>query len=141
MKKIISILMILSFATFISADINIGAQAGISSDPDQIFGGLRADIGTLLPGFNLVAVGDLGIGSDFTSLSVVGDLQYKFYLGGTVTPYVGVGVGYFWNVAGGGDGLGLSVPIGIKFAGSYFIEARIGFEDSPDLKICLGIFL
>jgi hypothetical protein len=141
MRKLAIIVLLLLVTNTVFADVKTGVQAGFSSDPDQVYGGIRFDLGTLLPGFNLVAIGDIGFGEDVTLLSFMGDLQYKLPLGGSITPYFGFGVGYILNVSGGGDGFGLSIPIGFKFDNSYFVEVRLGFEDSPDLKVCLGFYL
>jgi len=142
MKKIIClvvIMLVISLPTF--AEIKLGVHGGLSSGPDQIYGGVRADIGTLFPSINLVGIADIGVGEDITLLSAGGDLQYKLNFGGSIQPYIGVFIGFTQKLNGGGNGFGLAFPIGIKFNNSMFLEARIGFEDSPDLKICFGMFL
>jgi outer membrane protein W len=124
----------------VQSAVKFGAQGGYSSGPDQIFGGIRVDIGTLIPTWNIVGVADLGIGEDITLLSVSGDIQFGIFTAGTISPYVGVGVGYNWNLGGSSKGIGINFPIGLKFGGKFFVEARVGLENSPDFKLGVGLF-
>lgn len=141
MKKYFVIVLIAAFALPSAASIDLGVQAGVSSGPDQFFAGARLDLGTILPHWNLVAIADLGLGEEFTLLSLSGDLLYEFSLGGVIRLYTGVGIGYNWHLGGMEIGIGIEIPVGIKLEKSYFIEARFGFENNPEFKICAGFFL
>jgi len=141
LKISICIFVFLLFSVAAQSAVKFGAQGGYSSGPDQIYGGVRIDIGTLMPTWNVVGVADLGFGEDITLLSVSGDVQFSIFTAGTITPYFGVGIGYNWNLGGSTKGIGINFPAGIKFGGKLFIEARVGLENSPDFKLGVGLFL
>ncbi len=141
LRKVLLVLL-LSFALCgFGYAFDTGVHAGVSSNPDQIYGGLRMDLGTLFPGWHLVAIGDLGVGEDLTVLTLSGDLTYHFSLGGSLRMYTGFGIGYNWALGESTIGIGLQIPVGLELDDGYFIEARIGFENNPDFRLNIGMYL
>ncbi len=148
----LSIVLILSSPTaFAGSKYALGARAGLSSSPDQfvlglqgVFGNVGGAAGTAV----FVPSVDVGVGDNFTSLLINGDLRWylarmpetgiKFY--GAAGPTVGY---YSVNNGGSSTELGLSLTAGaripMKGKRSYNLEMRFGFGDIPDLKIMLSV--
>jgi hypothetical protein len=131
-----------------NAAFNAGARAGFSSDPDQFVIGGQAVLGSIMPMVQLAPSVDIGFGNNVNLTTVNIDLQYNLPSLPKVSPNVYIGAGptiVMANPDGGNSdtdiGLSLLAGLRIPMAGiSYYnLEARLGLESVPDLKVLLGI--
>ena len=127
------------------------ASTGVCFNPDQFQAGLHLQLG---PGWKpqFRPVVELGIGNGVRILSLSGDILYHF--GGTRwRPYAGGGPGLnlvdVTNGVGEADGVqtklvavavtGVSLMPRRPAQHRYFLEGRVGFGDSPDFRISVGV--
>lgn len=127
----------------------IGARAGLSSSPDQIFVGGQMYLTELSPNLWLVPKVDAGFGDNFTFIYVFGTVLYSFVdtdMGG-FTPYAGGGLGLtFWSwdteiewLEASGSDFGITGIAGMKkmlASGNEFgFELELGLSDyTADFK-------
>ncbi len=150
----ISLVATFAFAEGESKSSTIGARAGYSISPDQIFLGAHMDLGKLLGPMRLVPNFEIGFGNDVTVMCFNGDLIYDF----EGTPWsVGGEVGFIhtsWDdyglseIPGYGDFDTSSTDIGLSVLGDYrlemsngkilLLEGKLGLTNSPDFKITVG---
>lgn len=132
-----------TFSTF-------GPRVGFSTGPDQIVFGGQLQMMDVAPDIDLVPSLDFGFGDNTTTVSINGDLHYRFQLSGSKwSPYAGAGIGvHFYSFdhgnfednsvtrAGGSVVLGADVPT--QSGNRFFSELKLGLGDSPDLKFLVG---
>lgn len=133
-----------------SADTTWGPRAGMSFNPDQIAlgGHVQFPIATNL---YIVPNADVAFGDNAFTISLNGDLAYRFGTDGSVKPYVGGGFSYFnydIDVPGAGSvsetGVAALGGVWLNANGStpFFIEGKLFFSDSlPDFKVMAGVNL
>ncbi len=128
-----------------------GVQVGVTSDPDQIFGGVHFNLGEFARDVRFRPTVDIGVGDDATLLSATADVFYVFSKVQVWKPYVGGGVGLSYvtldNVPPGIDdsdtdiaflALG-GVETKLKSGTKFFLEGKVGLGDNdPDLKVGAG---
>jgi hypothetical protein len=146
-----AIAILSSSSAFAASKYALGGRAGFSSSPDQFILGLQGSFGNVggAAGTAVFAPSaDVGVGDNFTSLLINGDLRwYMFRLPETGIKFYGAAgptLGYYSvNNAGSSTELGLSLTAGaripMKGKRSYNLEMRFGFGDIPDLKLMLGV--
>ncbi len=127
-----------------------GPRVGLTLDPDQVHFGAHADFGNFAQRVRFQPNFELGIGDDFTIGAANFEANYRFRETWNVwTPYLGGGVGILFidhDTEGLGDGsdteFGASVLGGIEKGLSggnrFFVEAKLGLVDAPDLKLTIG---
>ena len=158
MKRVISLIIAAALALFLVPAAHAsggyqgwGPRLGLTMDPDQFHFGAHADLSTGKRNLRLQPNLELGLGNDLTVLSLQLDGAFRLNSNWDAwSPYLGGGVG--WYVIGDGDdgiangkttnGAGLSPLVGIErglSSGSrYFIEAKVGFFDAPEVKLTTG---
>lgn len=127
-----------------------GPRIGATFDPDQIHFGAHMDFGNLARRIRFQPNVELGLGDDLTVGALNFELNYRFREDWAVwTPYLGGGLGLFL-ISHSGEGLeddtetelGVSIMGGIEKGISdgdrFFLEAKIGLVDAPDLKLTIG---
>jgi hypothetical protein len=137
-----------------------GPRVGISSDPDQIFGGVHFDLGEFAKGVRFQPSVDVGFGDDVVTLTGNLMVAYYFPLQAQVTPYAGgqVSVAYY-DFDADCSGYGSSffgrghcddsdteiAPMAVggiemKLSGGsrFLAELQLGFSDLPDVKLLAG---
>lgn len=124
-----------------------GPRIGLTLDPDQVHFGAHVDFGNFARHIRLQPNVEIGFGDGFTLLALNAEVAYRFASQWDVwTPYLGGGIGANF-VSGGGNngsnsGFGVNILGGIEKGlanGSrFFVEAKLGFADSPDLKLTAG---
>ncbi len=152
MKKIVILVLAISMlATFAFAEgetksMDIGARAGYSISPDQIFLGAHMDLGQLVGPMRVVPNIEIGFGNDVTLMCFNGDLIYDI----ENTPFsVGGELGLIHSsVDLGPFGSASSTDIGLSILGDYrlemsngktlLLEGKLGLTNSPDFKFTVG---
>ncbi len=128
-----------------------GPRAGLSVDPDQVFGGIHFDFGELARNVRLQPNVELGVGDDEVLLALNIEAAYLFPISQAWMPYVGGGLGINYvnyddppgNSRDDDDtDLGLNILGGIQRvrsnASDLLLELKLGLSDSPDVKLTIG---
>ena len=133
-----------------SAQTTWGPRAGMSFNPDQIALGAHVQL-PVATSLYIVPSADVAFGDDLFTISLNGDLEYKFASSGSVKPYVGGGFSYFsFDPDTEGfdsvDETGVSALGGLWLnangATPFFIEGKLFFSDHlPDFKVMAGVNL
>jgi hypothetical protein len=126
-----------------------GPRLGLTIDPDQIHFGIHADFGDFTQRLRFQPNFELGFGDNLTVGTTNFEVNYRFRQNWAVwTPYLGGGLGIIFvdrdNSLGGGNDTDLGANImggiekGIAGGDRFFIEAKIGLADAPDMKFTVG---
>lgn len=146
MRGAICLTVLLAFAASAPAAA-WGPRVGLSSDPDQIIGGVHFDAGYLARDVRVRPSVQMGLGDDLFTLTGAGAVHYEFgSMGGDWRPYAGGELALiYWDHDNGADDteLGISAAGGIErtlSSGSVLqLELRIGImEEVPDLQFHVG---
>jgi len=146
----LAILVMLPAAASAGSFTYYGPQLGFSQSPDQFVVGGHLKWNAVAPKLDFVPGVDLGLGDNNTQVSMNGDFHYKITSNSDWQPYVGGGVGLrFESVedrkgettgrearAGGHFIVGAGVPTSGR--SRFFTEMKLGFGDSPELKVMAG---
>jgi len=134
------------------AETTWGPRAGMSFNPDQIALGAHVQL-PLATNFYIVPNADVAFGDDAFTISLNGDVAYRFQSESSVRPYLGAGFSYFnfdVDTEGPGDSsfseAGVSVLGGVWLNASgstpFFIEGKLFLSDQlPDFKVMAGVNL
>lgn len=123
-----------------------GARVGLSSDPDQVYGGAHWDLGEFARNVRFRPNVEVGFGDDVTFLQANAEVHYVFSKVQVWKPYVGGSVGFVYADPDNGDsdtdigvmGVG-GVETKLKSATSFFIEGKVGITNNdPDFKAGVG---
>jgi len=154
MKKILLLtaitLCLLTAATAAAARPGLGPRVGWTHDSglDQFHFGGQAVFTEVLTNVRIMPNVELGLGDGWTILAINGDLVYDatelatgnwgFYAGG------GLALNRFDHDFGDSTEFGLNLLLGTTYrmglgGREAFLELRFGLEDSPDLKLTLGL--
>ncbi len=126
-----------------------GPRVGMSLSPDQVYFGAHLDFGNFAQHVRFQPNVEIGFGDGITLFAINAEAAYRFASRWDVwTPYLGGGIGAnISSVNGSGKSdpntdFGASVLGGIEKGlanGSrFFIEAKLGLADAPDLKLGVG---
>jgi hypothetical protein len=126
-----------------------GPRVGLTFNPDQVHFGGHLDFGNFAKHIRLQPNVEIGLGDGLTLFAINAEAAYRFAERWDVwTPYLGGGLGFnIVSVDNGGDN-GSNTDIGASILGGiekglanghrFFIEAKLGLADSPDLKGTVG---
>jgi hypothetical protein len=128
-----------------------GIRAGVSSDPDQVYGGVHFNLGEFATNVRFRPSLEVGFGDDVTLVQVNAEVHYVFNKVQVWKPYVGGLVDFSWydlddappqaddsdtNVGLMGVG---GVETRLKSGVGMFFEGKIGLtDDDPDFKVGIG---
>ncbi len=138
-----------------------GPRVGISSDPDQIFGGVHFDLGEFAPGVRFQPSAEIGLGDDVTTLTLNGMVSYYFTVDAPVKPYAGGQItAAFYDFDSDCKGFGNSffgrnetdcdseteigpaavggIEMKLEGGSRFLAEMSLGFSDLPEMKITAG---
>ncbi len=134
-----------------------GFRAGVSANPDQVFGGFHVDLGEPVKHLRLMPNVEFGVGDDTKLLAVNLGAHWEFTTtswGGWM-PYAGAEVGFqyvkFDNIPrtprrpfdDDDTDVQLSAVGGVasrlKGGNSWFFEVKVGLLEDPDVKAMVGI--
>ena len=148
-----AILVMLPAAASAGSFTYYGPQLGFSQGPDQFVVGGHLKWNMVSPRMDFVPGVDLGFGDNTSLVSVNGDFHYRIVSGARWQPYVGGGVGmHFASVDHTNrnnvttttrteqSGMHFIVGAGVPTEGRnrFFTELKLGFGDSPDMKVMAG---
>src|SRR5262245_5132165 len=123
-----------------------GVRAGVSSNPDQIYGGVHWDLGEFARNVRFRPNVEIGFGDSVTTVQGNAEVHYVFSKVQVWKPYVGGSVGVIWaDPDDGGSETDLTVMgVGgvetkLKSATTFFVEGKVGLTNNePDFKIGAG---
>lgn len=136
----LAVAFVLLAATTSNAQTTVGVRAGASIDPDQFYFGGHVETPPLASRLRFRPNVEVGVGNDLTVVAFNVEMAYHF-------PSQ-----YDWHFyAGGGPALnvvntpvdtdsggGVNLLVGVQHDRGLFFEFKLGFIDSPDVKIGLG---
>ncbi len=133
-----------------------GPRVGLTVDPDQIHLGAHVDFGNFARHVRFQPNLEVGFGV-VTLFALNFEAAYRFQSRWNVwTPYVGGGLGlnfvrgdlghrwlgshHFHDNTGAQAGLNIlgGIEKGLRNGDRFFAEAKLGFSNSPDLKLTVG---
>lgn len=133
-----------------------GPRVGVSSDPDQVFGGVHVDFGEFADNVRFQPSAEVGFGDHVTTVQVNFMVSYYFPVKASVTPYAGgsLSAAFFdfrsncssfarsFGCANSETEIGPVAVGGIetKLSGKtrFLAELQLGFGDLPDAKLLAG---
>lgn len=130
-----------------------GVRVGMSSEPDQVFGGVHFELGEFAKNVRFRPTVELGFGDDVTFLQAHAEVHYVFSKVQVWKPYVGGGAGFNYykidddnlppQVDDSDTEVGLmgvgGVETKLKSGVGFFFEGKIGLtDDDPDFKVGAG---
>ena len=125
-----------------------GPRVGLTINPDQVHFGAHLDFGNFAQHIRFQPNVEVGFGDGLTLFAINAEAAYRFASRWDVwTPYLGGGIGV--NIASASRGShGSSTDFGASILGGiekglangnrFFLEAKLGFVDAPDLKLTTG---
>lgn len=131
-----------------------GPRVGLSSDPDQVVGGVHLNLGEIVDQLRLQPAFEAGFGDDHTVIQATIPVLWRFEAAGaTVTPYAGGGVGVAFvdhdhdrgrfddeddsDVEIGPVGVG-GFEWPLRGGGDMFLELNVAGSGLPDAKLLVG---
>ena len=125
-----------------------GPRVGLTFNPDQFHFGAHLDFGNFGHHVRFQPNVEIGFGDDLTLFAINAEAAYRFASRWDVwTPYLGGGIGANIVSADNGD-RGSDTDFGASILGGiekglanghrFFIEAKLGLADSPDVKATVG---
>ena len=128
-----------------------GIRAGLSSDPDQVYGGVHFNLGQLTKDVRFRPSVEVGFGDDQTVVQMLAEVHYVFPKFQVWKPYLGGGLGLTYvNYDDGhhGDGSDIEgslnaiggIETDLKQGMKLFFEFKLGLaHQDPDIKFGIGI--
>ncbi len=125
-----------------------GPRAGLTFNPDQFHFGAHMDFGNFGNHVRFQPNLEIGFGDGLTIFAINAEAAYRFASRWDVwTPYLGGGIGA--NVVSADSGeRGTDTDFGVNILGGiekglanghrFFVEAKLGLADSPDVKGTVG---
>jgi opacity protein-like surface antigen len=128
-----------------------GVRAGLSSDPDQAYGGVHFNLGEFVTNVRFRPSMELGLGDDLVLIQMLAEAHYVFSNVQVWKPYLGGGLGltyvnYDKDHPGDDSETKVSLnPIGgietmINQGMKFFFELKLGLtNEDPDIKFGVGL--
>lgn len=117
-------------------------RGGANVNPDQFYGGGQYEIGPVADHVWLQPNADLGVGNGATLVAANFDVVYRKPLqrSGIWTAYAGGGPAINWYHldAYSTTETGAGMIVGLMHSSRMFVDCRVGFFDSPALRIGVG---
>ncbi len=151
-RIVLALTLVLALPVVASASYTAyGPHMGFGQGYDQFVVGGQLQWHEIAPQLDFVPSLDLGLGGGATTFSFNGDFHYRLATRSTWQPYLGGGVGIHFNSldnAGPGaddsstDAGGqfiVGADVATKRGSRFFAEVKVGFADSPDLRVLAGL--
>ena len=155
---VITMLILVGFATKAMAqgtsEIRFkgwGIRAGLSSDPDQVYGGVHLDLGELIEDVRFRPTVEFGLGDDQKVLQVLAEVHQVFSKFRVCKPYLGAGLGLTYinydddhlgddSVTEGSVVLIGGIETELSQAVKLFFEFKVGLaNEDPEMKFGVGL--
>ncbi|PYQ10974.1 MAG: hypothetical protein DMH00_09450 [Acidobacteria bacterium] len=146
-------LVLLSLAAPASAErlgyYGLGPRVGVSDNPDQIVAGMQFNFGEFVPRLRFQPNFEVGIGDDFTLVSVTAPVHYRYKVNANLVPYAGGGITVLFRDHDLNDGRNdRDLAIAAKAVGGvewplqgnrqFFLELNLGAGDNQDAELLAG---
>ena len=128
-----------------------GIRAGLSSDPDQVYGGVHFNLGKLTKDVRFRPSVEVGFGDDQTVVQMLAEVHYVFSKFQAWKPYLGGGLGLTYvnyddghhgddsDIDGSLNAIG-GIEKELKQGMKLFFEFKVGLANQdPDIKFGIGI--
>jgi hypothetical protein len=125
-----------------------GVRAGASSDPDQLYLGAHILSGPIAGRVHFRPNVELGLGDDLTLVALNMEFVYQYPFRRSQWSLI-AGGGPAANVFvwdnGSGRGhdsdvrAGINALLGVSHRDGFFVEVKLGFIDSPAVKLGIGV--
>jgi hypothetical protein len=117
-----------------------GVRTGVSVDPDQFYVGGHVDVGPLVKHLWFRPNLEIGFGDGVTLFALNAELAYWFPSKSSWRLYLGGGpaLNVYDRDSGSETKAGLNFMVGVAHRGGFFVEAKVGAFDSPNLKFGFG---
>jgi opacity protein-like surface antigen len=130
-----------------------GIRVGLTSEPDQVHGGVHFELGEFARNVRFRPTIEIGFGDDVTLLQAHAEVHYVFSKVQVWKPYVGGGAGFNYikvdddvlppGVDDDDTDVGLmgvgGVETRLKSGVGFLLELKIGLtDDDPDFKVAAG---
>jgi len=128
-----------------------GVRAGLSADPDQVFGGVHFNLGEFAKDVRFRPTAEFGFGDDVFLFQALAEVHYVFSKVQVWKPYVGGGLGLAYADVDDDDnngddsdtefsfGIMGGVETKLKSANAFHLELKLGLGDNdPDVKFGVG---
>ena len=128
-----------------------GVRGGLSSDPDQVYGGVHFNLGEFAKDVRFRPSMELGLGDDLVLVQMLAEVHYVFSNVQVWKPYLGGGLGLthvnYDNDHPGDDSetnVSLNPIAGVETMLNqglgFFFELKLGLADEdPDIKFGVGL--
>jgi hypothetical protein len=127
----------------------LGPRVGVANDPDQIVAGMQFNFGEFARNLRFQPNFEIGLGDDYTIVSVTAPVHYRFKVDANVVPYAGGGVTLAFvdhdldsgpndrdfEIAAKAVG-GVEWPL--QGSKQFFLELNIGVGDIQDAEVLAG---
>jgi hypothetical protein len=147
-KGILATVAVLALAGPAEAQTEFGVRAGFSAEPEQFHFGGHLETRPLIERLTFRPNAEIGVGDDLTVFTANLEFVYSVPLSGEPWRiYFGAGpalvVFSHDDGPGPGDGHdgaggGFNILVGAQHSGGLFGEIKVGFADSPELKVTVG---
>ena len=127
----------------------LGPRVGVSSNPDQIVGGMQFNLGEFVPHLRFQPNFEVGFGDDFTIISATAPVHYRFKVKANIVPYAGGGITLAYinhDLDNGNNDTDFDITakaVGgvewpLKSNRQFFLELNVGFGDIQDTEVLAG---
>jgi opacity protein-like surface antigen len=128
-----------------------GIRLGLSSDPDQVYGGIHFNLGEFTKDVRFRPTVELGFGDNQTVLHMLTEVHYVFSKPRAWKPYLGGGLGLTYvNFYNDHSGDTSDIEASLNWIGGvetelnkgkrFFFEFKLGLShDDPDIKFGVGL--
>lgn len=144
-RGVLATVLFLAMAAPADAQTHVGVRAGFSADPEQFHFGGHIETRPLLERLTFRPNAEIGVGDNVTVFTANLEFVYSIPLSGEPWRiYFGAGPALVvYSVDNGpgdndGAGGGFNIVLGAQHSGGLFGEIKVGFADSPELKVTVG---
>ena len=127
----------------------LGPRVGVTSDPDQVLGGMQFNFGEFVPHLRFQPNFEFATGDDYDIFSVTAPVHYRFTVQANVVPYAGGGLTLAYvNVDLPHGDSDSEFEIAAKAIGgvewplsngnAFFLELNVGIGDIQDVAVLAG---
>lgn len=127
----------------------LGPRVGVANDPDQIVAGMQFNFGEFAPRLRFQPNFEIGLGDDYTIVSVTAPVHYRFKVDANVVPYAGGGITLAFvdhDLDSGSNDRDFEIAAkavgGVEWplqgSKQFFLELNIGVGDIQDAEVLAG---